>query len=358
MADTAECVIKFPFDLASDNSVEIKASLFNWKYWTTIDRNRITSKSRKMATAFDSSSLVQKFGCGRRNPNDPFFQAGDTVCSMRFREGIVEYGFEEYEFVRERKDFPCTIPTCRIVSHSPAQFEAHFNSCHRFICSECKKSLPSPHLLDLHLHETHSAFFSVQADRKPMYKCFVEACDIVSLTPKERHEHCIEVHKFPHNYRFDRGTGKPGKFTKFTKNTNASTSQKKPDEEMKESVPNGKEPTEKKSDKESSKTTTTNEKKPSQTFSFGHAGHNHKFIPRTLAVTKDVNKQKGKRPNKREKKADAKNENKSEEMMEVKDEIKPDETMEVKPEEKNETKPDEMMVEKNEVNHDEMMEVA
>ncbi|XP_022205081.2 zinc finger protein 511 isoform X2 [Nilaparvata lugens] len=317
-----------------------------------------------MAMTFDSSSLVQKFGCGRRKPDDPFFQAGDTACSMRFREGIVEYGFEEYEFVREKKDFPCTIPTCRKVSHSPADFEAHFNSCHRFICSECKKSLPSPHLLDLHLHETHSAFFSVQADKKPMYKCFVEACDAVSMTPKERHDHCIEVHKFPHNYRFDRGTGKPGKYTKFTKNTNASTSQKKPDaENTKESVPNEKEESEQKPDKDSVKTSTSsNEKKPSQVFSFGHAAaHNHKFIPRTLAVTRAPNKQnRGKHPNK--KKVEVKNEVKSEEMMEV----KPDESMEVKDEvkpevveEKNEAKSDAMMVEKNEVNNDEeMMEVS
>lgn len=35
------------------------------------------------------------------------------------------------------------------------------------------------------------------------YQCFVEDCGTKYLTTKERHSHCIEVHKFPSNFRYD-----------------------------------------------------------------------------------------------------------------------------------------------------------
>lgn len=48
------------------------------------------------------------------------------------------------------------------------QYDQHYNSYHRFTCSQCSKSLPSSHLLDLHLMEAHDAFFAAQAEKKPM----------------------------------------------------------------------------------------------------------------------------------------------------------------------------------------------
>lgn len=64
--------------------------------------------------------------------------------------------------------FPCEVPGCKEVFSSVLQFDMHYNSCHRFICCQCKKPLPSAHLLDLHISESHDSFFAAQAERKPM----------------------------------------------------------------------------------------------------------------------------------------------------------------------------------------------
>jgi hypothetical protein len=42
--------------------------------------------------------------------------------------------------------------------------EAHYNAVHRHACSVCKKSLPSAHLLELHVTESHDSYFQVLYD--------------------------------------------------------------------------------------------------------------------------------------------------------------------------------------------------
>lgn len=44
----------------------------------------------------------------------------------------------------------------------------HYNSNHRYVCVECKKSLPNPRLLDIHIQETHDSFFQVLSMKKSM----------------------------------------------------------------------------------------------------------------------------------------------------------------------------------------------
>lgn len=60
----------------------------------------------------------------------------------------------------------CNVPGCHFIAESLLEFENHYNSSHRYTCGQCKKNLPSPHLLDLHIQETHDSFFSVMAERK------------------------------------------------------------------------------------------------------------------------------------------------------------------------------------------------
>lgn len=100
----------------------------------------------------------------------------------------------------------------------------HYNSNHRYVCIECKKSLPNPRLLDIHIQETHDSFFQVLSMKKPMviinyytlfllkylkifvffqYQCYVSECDLKFNNSLERKDHCINVHKFPKNFRFD-----------------------------------------------------------------------------------------------------------------------------------------------------------
>lgn len=73
----------------------------------------------------------------------------------------------------------------------------------RHSCSVCKKSLPSPHLLELHIQENHDSFFSVLSERSPSYQCFLPSCPETFWGPQERHAHAIENHKFPPDFRFD-----------------------------------------------------------------------------------------------------------------------------------------------------------
>lgn len=61
----------------------------------------------------------------------------------------------------------CAVPGCKFSTDSLLDFENHYNATHRYSCSQCKKVLPSPHLLDLHIQEKHDSFFAVMALKKP-----------------------------------------------------------------------------------------------------------------------------------------------------------------------------------------------
>ncbi|EDV59377.1 protein lethal(2)k10201 [Drosophila erecta] len=76
-----------------------------------------------------------------------------------------------------------------------------------YSCAECRKVLPTAHLLDLHITEQHDCYFAASVERgdKPMFSCFLEECTIKFHTPRQRKDHCIITHKLPANYRFDQG---------------------------------------------------------------------------------------------------------------------------------------------------------
>ncbi|XP_016967759.1 protein lethal(2)k10201 [Drosophila biarmipes] len=80
-----------------------------------------------------------------------------------------------------------------------------------YSCAECRRMLPTAHLLDLHITEQHDFYFAASVDRgdKPMFACFLEECTTKFHSPRQRKDHCIVVHKFPANYRFDQGKDKP-----------------------------------------------------------------------------------------------------------------------------------------------------
>lgn len=129
---------------------------------------------------------------------------------MTFNIGI--YGRNNYLIIdfssksasRPLNNITCNIPGCMETFKNIQSYESHYNSLHRYACSVCHKKLPSPHLLDLHIEETHDSFFAVQINKRPMYKCFLEKCEQMSSDPKERRDHCIRDHKFPHDFRFDK----------------------------------------------------------------------------------------------------------------------------------------------------------
>lgn len=86
-------------------------------------------------------------------------------------------------FVHSIAKFPCSVFGCMLEFDSLLQYEMHYNSSHRYICSECRKRLPSPHLLDLHISETHDSFFLAQTQRNPMV-CYIIKLVTLCITPR------------------------------------------------------------------------------------------------------------------------------------------------------------------------------
>lgn len=108
--------------------------------------------------------------------------------------------------LRSSSDTPtatfCNVPGCNNKFPSVAEFESHYNSLHRFNCAQCRKNLPSAHLLDLHLEENHDSYFEMLAKKKASFRCFLEVCQERFWLPAERRDHGITVHKLPSNFRY------------------------------------------------------------------------------------------------------------------------------------------------------------
>lgn len=146
--------------------------------------------------------FLRNIGVGLRPINDSFFEDSYNACKIFQRKGVTVEDDEElcHEVIRE---FPCYVTGCKAIFHTLIDFEMHYNSNHRYVCIECKKSLPNPRLLDIHIQEVHDSFFQVLSMKKPMYQCYVSECDLKFNNSLERKDHCINVHKFPKNFRFD-----------------------------------------------------------------------------------------------------------------------------------------------------------
>lgn len=102
-----------------------------------------------------------------------------------------------------RNPISCNVPSCKQDFQTVSAYQSHYNAIHRYFCNECKKNLPTPHLLDLHISESHDSFFAAQSERKPMFKCYLEECKEVFWNSVERKDHCITGHRFPKDFRFD-----------------------------------------------------------------------------------------------------------------------------------------------------------
>ncbi|CAH4027988.1 zinc finger protein 511 [Pieris brassicae] len=145
----------------------------------------------------DLLEKLSVYGVGKRKLDDVLFvnEFPPKVLGV--------YDVDEEELCHEIITSTCSIPGCKYTTDSLLDFENHYNSRHRYSCCECKKILPSPHLLDLHLQETHDSFFAVSALRKPSYCCYIEECKEKFLSPDERMDHCVKIHKIPKDFRFD-----------------------------------------------------------------------------------------------------------------------------------------------------------
>ncbi|XP_057378620.1 zinc finger protein 511-like [Daphnia carinata] len=171
-------------------------------------------------------SKLEKFAVQRRFIDDAYYQPGNKLCqSVLGKKSVVIFDNEDFLHQQTEK-FRCHVPACMKVFETLISFEDHYNTQHRYVCDTCHKRLPSPHLLDLHISETHDSYFAALAERKPMFQCFVESCNLRFSDKKERRSHCIEVHKFPPDFRYD--SSKNGEKKKKIVQTDSSASTSKP----------------------------------------------------------------------------------------------------------------------------------
>ncbi|XP_023323226.1 uncharacterized protein LOC111697435 [Eurytemora carolleeae] len=167
---------------------------------------------------FNVWSYLAKLRVQVRGPNDPFFEDGDHLCKVNSPVSVTVEDVEEF-LHKEYQEFSCQVPGCQERFKQLYQCEQHYNAAHKHSCSVCKKSLPSNHLLELHLQENHDSFFSVLAEKKPSFQCFLPTCDVKFWGPEERRDHAISSHYFPPDFRFDQIKKKPRKKNSKTKET-------------------------------------------------------------------------------------------------------------------------------------------
>ncbi|XP_063710103.1 zinc finger protein 511 [Culicoides brevitarsis] len=159
----------------------------------------------EFCTVEQLKTLLLRYDKGFQGKNSEFLSGSNSCLPKFIKHGIVR-DFEEPEESQNSssESISCNIPGCVNIFNSAREYESHYNSVHRYTCNTCHKHLPSPHLLDLHIEETHDSFFAVTAARKPNFACYVEECCHKSIDAAARRDHCIKVHKFPHDFRFDK----------------------------------------------------------------------------------------------------------------------------------------------------------
>eukprot|EP00092_Neocalanus_flemingeri_P014528 GFUD01015675.1.p1 GENE.GFUD01015675.1~~GFUD01015675.1.p1 ORF type:complete len:320 (-),score=80.47 GFUD01015675.1:523-1482(-) len=151
---------------------------------------------------FNVWSYLAKMGVSVRGPGLASMAEGDKVAGMDSPTFLSLEDIEELLHV-DYAQFSCQVPGCNYTFSQLHQSETHYNAVHRHSCSVCRRSLPSPHLLEIHIQESHDSFFAVLAERKPSYQCFLPTCPHLSWNASERHDHVIKIHKFPPDFRFD-----------------------------------------------------------------------------------------------------------------------------------------------------------
>ncbi|EPY85338.1 ZNF511 protein-like protein [Camelus ferus] len=101
-------------------------------------------------------------------------------------------------------EFTCQVAGCCQVFDALEDFEHHYHTLHRNVCSFCKRAFPSGHLLDTHILEWHDSLFQILAERQDMYQCLVEGCTEKFRTSRDRKEHLVTRHLYPADFRFDK----------------------------------------------------------------------------------------------------------------------------------------------------------
>ena len=78
------------------------------------------------------------------------------------------------------------------------RYEIHYNAMHKNVCSECHRSFPTSHLLEIHVLEWHDNMFQLLATKQDMVRTSfsIESSKSLALlvfTPSEREAKTISL---------------------------------------------------------------------------------------------------------------------------------------------------------------------
>ncbi|NXX96750.1 ZN511 protein, partial [Centropus bengalensis] len=138
----------------------------------------------------------------RLGSSHPLLEDGDVHRHL-YLQGVLSSLTEEAERPRV-SEFNCHIVGCCQVFDTLEGYEHHYNMLHRNVCSFCKRSFPSGHLLDIHILEWHDSLFQIMAEKQNMYKCLVEGCAEKFKSSEDRKGHLVTTHLYPADFRFDK----------------------------------------------------------------------------------------------------------------------------------------------------------
>ncbi|XP_037127703.1 zinc finger protein 511 [Syngnathus acus] len=137
------------------------------------------------------------------------FEDGDVERHMYLQDLYISEADDDKQTLSV-SEFACHISGCNAVHGTLEEYEHHYNSLHRHVCSICRRSLPTARLLDIHIQEWHDSVFMVLAQRQDMYQCLVEGCAHKFRTSTLRKDHLIRIHKYPPDFRFDKAKREKG----------------------------------------------------------------------------------------------------------------------------------------------------
>lgn len=133
----------------------------------------------------------------------------DMILSYRMlvvEEIIQEEGLCTTEKNKEKKRsrfYDCCVPHCLETFDSTSALEEHYEKNHVHQCHECHRIFPNEYLLDLHLQETHDAYYQTLVQHgKTTYPCLVQNCPVTFDTLDQRMDHLQTAHGYPKWFRF------------------------------------------------------------------------------------------------------------------------------------------------------------
>ncbi|GBG78263.1 hypothetical protein CBR_g26294 [Chara braunii] len=139
-----------------------------------------------------------------------FFLAGNLEREVLSKQAALEITAEEANELRKtitdssQPALDCPLAGCKAKLHGVEAFASHYNSVHSAMCCTCRKVFPTTRLLNLHVAESHDAFFQAKVARGyKMYECLVEDCADRFATEAARHQHLVDKHMFPRSFRFN-----------------------------------------------------------------------------------------------------------------------------------------------------------